>query len=108
MGKYLGVELLGLVGSMCVILLEGRTVLLNRVVRAGFTYQVMFQQRPDGGKGTVCGEESSRQRELGDRVSAEQHGGQCGKIRVSEQERPAWEVRSVCDRAGCCPALRSG
>ena len=38
----------------------------------------------------------------------EQHGGQCGKIRVSEQERPAWEVRSVCDRAGCCPALRSG
>ena len=51
--------------------------------------KVMFQQRPDGGKGSVCGEESSRQRELGDWVLAEQHEVQCGKIRVSEQERPA-------------------
>ena len=68
-------ELLGLVGSICVILLEGRTVLLNRVVRTGFTYQVTFQQRPDRGKGSVCGEECPRQRELRERVSAEQHGG---------------------------------
>ena len=82
-------ELLGLVGSICVILLERRTVPLNRVVKAGFTYQVTFQQRPDRGKGSVCGEECSRQRELGDQVSAEQHGGQCGRIRVSEQDRPA-------------------
>ena len=68
-------ELLGLVGSICVILLEGRTVLLNRVVRTGFTYQVTFQQRPDRGKGSVCGEECPRQRELREQVSAEQHGG---------------------------------
>lgn len=88
-------ELLGLVVHVYLTLLEVGSVLLNRMVRAGFTDWVTFQQRP-GGKGSlvdVRGQECSGQRERGrgmPGVFEEQHGGQYGRSGVSEGERAGW------------------